>query len=313
MRRSRLTDLSHFVTRNTKKAGICEHFLTTVDDMNSALSRAVECMEHERDTMSKNANTAERDDDVEMVAVEAHPRAIRWMHWLNFPILSIMIWSGLRIYWSFDFTRVVGEFGDNNLIPNDFYDTLQLDRKLARGLSFHFSFGWLFVINGLFYVGYLILSKEGRHIVPRVKDLKNIFATLLHDVGLRDKAPEHGQYNVIQQIAYTSVLIMAAIVVATGFAIFKPTQLAWLTAIFGGYESARAIHLIMTVALCSFFLIHIIQVVRSGFGNFWSMISGYELRPATLAERVQTTEEQLAALDNASSVQNNDEEELENV
>lgn len=265
--------------------------------------------------MSNDARADELDGDVEMVAVEAHPRAIRWMHWLNFPILSIMIWSGLRIYWSFDFTRVVGEFGDNNLIPNDFYDTLQLDRKLARGLSFHFSFGWLFVINGLFYVGYLILSKEGRHIVPKVKDLKNVAATLLHDVGLRDKAPEHGQYNVIQQIAYTSVLIMAAIVVATGFAIFKPTQLAWLTAIFGGYESARAIHLIMTVLLCSFFLVHIVQVVRSGFGNFWSMITGYELRPATLADRVEATEEQFAELDaeRGAGSTSDDEEELENV
>ena len=256
------------------------------------------------------------DDQIEMVAVEA----IRWMHWFNFPILSIMIWSGLRIYWSFDFTRVVGEFGDNNLIPNDFYDTLQLDRKLARGLSFHFSFGWLFVINGLFYVGYLILSKEGRHIVPKFKDLKNIFGTMAHDMGLRDEAPEHGQYNVIQQIAYTSVLIMAAIVVATGFAIFKPTQLAWLTAIFGGYESARAIHLIMTVALVGFFLVHVVQVARSGFGNFWSMISGYELRPATLAERVEATEEKFAALDEDAAEDDDeddatgtDEEELENV
>ena len=143
-----------------------------------------------------NADTSEAPDgelaDEEMVAVEAHPRAIRWMHWLNFPIISIMVWSGLRIYWSFDFTRVVGEFGDNNLIPNDFYETLQLDRKLARGLSFHFSFGWLFVINGLFYVGYLILSREGRHIVPKPSDLKNIVGTMLHDVGLRKEAPPHG-------------------------------------------------------------------------------------------------------------------------
>ena len=23
-----------------------------------------------------------------------HPRAIRWFHWVNFPLLAIMIWSG---------------------------------------------------------------------------------------------------------------------------------------------------------------------------------------------------------------------------
>ena len=28
-----------------------------------------------------------------------HPLAIRWMHWINFPVLATMIWSGLLIYW----------------------------------------------------------------------------------------------------------------------------------------------------------------------------------------------------------------------
>src|SRR5277367_2320776 len=28
-----------------------------------------------------------------------HPLAIRWMHWINFPVLFTMIWSGLLIYW----------------------------------------------------------------------------------------------------------------------------------------------------------------------------------------------------------------------
>jgi hypothetical protein len=29
-----------------------------------------------------------------------HPLAIRWFHWINFPVLFLMIWSGLLIYWS---------------------------------------------------------------------------------------------------------------------------------------------------------------------------------------------------------------------
>jgi hypothetical protein len=29
-----------------------------------------------------------------------HPLAIRWMHWINFPVLFTMIWSGLLIYWN---------------------------------------------------------------------------------------------------------------------------------------------------------------------------------------------------------------------
>ena len=29
-----------------------------------------------------------------------HLLAIRWMHWINFPLLFIMILSGIRIYWN---------------------------------------------------------------------------------------------------------------------------------------------------------------------------------------------------------------------
>ena len=38
-------------------------------------------------------------DGGELRLVKKHPRAIRWMHWINFPLLAIMIWSGLLIYW----------------------------------------------------------------------------------------------------------------------------------------------------------------------------------------------------------------------
>ncbi len=214
------------------------------------------------------------------VAVEKHPRAIRWMHWLNFPILTVMIWSGLRIYWSFDISRVPPiRFGEDTFFPDGFYEVLQLDKKLARGMAFHFSFGWLFLLNGLVYVVYLAVSREWKHLVPRRADLKKIPAVLLHDIGLRKEAPEQGQYNVMQQLAYSLVIVMGFVALATGFAIYKPVQLGWLTALFGGYTSARLIHFIVSMSFVAFFVVHIVQVVRAGFGNFWSMITGYELEP----------------------------------
>jgi hypothetical protein len=35
-----------------------------------------------------------------------HPLAIRWFHWINFPALAVMIWSGALIYWANDVYRV---------------------------------------------------------------------------------------------------------------------------------------------------------------------------------------------------------------
>jgi thiosulfate reductase cytochrome b subunit len=46
-------------------------------------------------------------------------------------------------------------FGEETVLSEGFYDALLLDRKLARGMAFHFSFGWLFLINDLPYVLYL--------------------------------------------------------------------------------------------------------------------------------------------------------------
>jgi hypothetical protein len=63
----------------------------------------------------------------------------------------------------------------------------------------------------------------------------------------------------------------------SGFAIYKPTQLSLLTTLMGGYESARFIHWLVTIGFLAFFVIHLLQVARAGFGNFWSMVTGYEL------------------------------------
>ena len=39
--------------------------------------------------------------------VSKHPLAVRWFHWLNVPLLALMIWSGLMIYWANQHTALV--------------------------------------------------------------------------------------------------------------------------------------------------------------------------------------------------------------
>jgi DMSO/TMAO reductase YedYZ molybdopterin-dependent catalytic subunit len=56
-----------------------------------------------------------------------HPRAIRWMHWLNVPLLVIMIWSGLRIYWANDvYSLRIGGAPDPEGNPQDLYRYVHL-------------------------------------------------------------------------------------------------------------------------------------------------------------------------------------------
>ena len=53
------------------------------------------------------------------------------------------------------------------------------------------------------------------------------------------------------------MMVMGAGSVLTGYAIYKPTQFYWLTALMGGYETARLIHFVLTVGYVLFFLVHV--------------------------------------------------------
>jgi thiosulfate reductase cytochrome b subunit len=85
------------------------------------------------------------------------------------------------------------------------------------------------------------------------------------------------KFNGAQRLAYTGVIVMGAGSLATGLAIYKPVQLAWLTTLLGGYAWARWGHFWLTVGYVAFFLIHIAQVARAGWNNFRAMVTGYEL------------------------------------
>jgi len=207
-----------------------------------------------------------------------HLLAIRWFHWINFPILFLMIWSGLLIYWANPIysLRIFG-YELFHFFPQGFYEYLGIPFRLAEGLSMHFLFMWFFTINGILYISYTIISGEWRALLPLPGSLERALSVTLFDVGLRKKLPPQGKYNDAQRIAYTSVILMAIGSVVTGFAIYKPTQLSWLTYLLGGYEWARWEHFWLMISFVLFFLVHIGQVIRAGWSNFRSMITGYEV------------------------------------
>jgi len=211
--------------------------------------------------------------------IKKHPLAIRWMHWINFPVLAIMIWSGLLIYWANDIYKVNLGLTTIKFFGAGFYKTLDIPFRLAEGMSFHFTFMWLFAINGLIYVLYLLFSKEYKLIFPNKRSLKEAWLVLLHDLHIKKGMPPQKKYNAAQRIAYTGVIMMGFGSVITGLAIYKPVQLYWLCAACGGYEWARAEHFILTILFTLFFVVHIIQVIIAGWNNFRGMVTGFEVQP----------------------------------
>jgi thiosulfate reductase cytochrome b subunit len=207
-----------------------------------------------------------------------HPRPIRWMHWFNVPLLFGMIWSGLLIYWANDVYRIgVGDWTLVHFFPDWFYNTFHLDHRLAEGMSWHFANMWLLAINGLCYVVYTFVSGEWRHLLPNRRTPREAWMVLLHDLHISKVEPPKRKFNGAQQIAYTGVILMGAGSLITGLAIYKPTQVAWLTNLLGGYDWARWEHFWLTMGFLVFFVIHISQVVRAGWNNFRAMVTGYEM------------------------------------
>jgi thiosulfate reductase cytochrome b subunit len=219
--------------------------------------------------------------------VNKHPLAIRWFHWLNFPLLAVMIWSGLLIYWAYD-PYAVKLFGHTlfKFFPEWFYQKYHIKRRLAEGMAFHFVFMWLFAVNGLLYVLYTIFSGEWRYLLPKKSSWREAWLVLLHDLHLRKTAPPQNKYNAAQRIAYTAVIVMGLGSFLTGIAIYKPIQFSWLVFLCGGYQTARIIHFALTIGYCLFFVIHIIQVLLAGWQNFISMIRGFEVTDKATANIV---------------------------
>lgn len=221
-----------------------------------------------------------------------HPLAVRWMHWINFPLLTMMIWSGLLIYWA---NQVYGIrlFGYElfHFFPPWFYDMLGVPQRLAEGLQLHLFFMWFFAINGVIYVIYTVLSGEWRALLPIPASLKRAPLVALHDAHIVKQKPPQGKYNDAQRIAYTGVIAMGAGSVLSGLAIYKPLQLAWLTSLLGGYEWARWEHFWLMVLFVLFFAVHVVQVALAGWSNFRSMITGYDIIDSVESKPESATDE----------------------
>lgn len=212
------------------------------------------------------------------VIKEKHAFAMRWTHWVNFPVLMIMIWSGLLIYWASG-VYTISIFGYTlvKFFPPKFYEFFNLRRRLAEGMAFHFLFMWFFAINGFLYVLYTVLSGAWRELVPKKSSFKEAWLVVLHDLHIRKMAPPQNKYNAAQRIAYTSIIFMGFGSLFTGLAIYKPVQFYWITWLCGGYHFARILHFALTVGYVLFFVVHVVQVMLAGWNNFRSVIAGFEV------------------------------------
>ena len=246
-----------------------------------------------------------------------HPLVVRATHWINVVALSILLMSGLQIFnadpeldlgdRSFDHTLVTigaddqsrgyveafgrridttGVLGVSNLqgeptargFPS--WITLPAEQNLAAGRRWHFLFAWIFVVNGLAYLLYGLLSGKLARLVPRGAELAHIGGAIREHLLLRfPKGEAATRYNVLQKLTYLIVVlgllplqILAGLAMSPGMDAYAN----WLPEVFGGRQSARTIHFVIAMLLVLFVFVHLVMVVLSGpLNNLRGMITGW--------------------------------------
>jgi len=179
--------------------------------------------------------------------VKVHPPVVRIAHWLNALAVLLMISSGWRIY------------NADPLFNFAFPDQVTLGGWLAGALQWHFAAMWLFVLNGLVYVGYGIASGHFRRKLLPLSPLG-----VLRDVAaaFRGKLAHDDLtvYNAAQRAAYLALIFLLIVLVLTGLVLWKPVQFYWYGHFIGDYEGARLLHFFAMAGVFFIVAVHIVMV-----------------------------------------------------
>jgi thiosulfate reductase cytochrome b subunit len=190
------------------------------------------------------------------------PAPIRLAHWINIPLLVIMAGSGLQILAAYPALGPRGGLYSWYPFQNEAPPSwLRFGGWLAGARHWHFAIAWFFILNGVIYLVYMVASGEWRRrIFIPTRDTSNALAMFGYYLCIRKTPPAEDFYNGLQRLAYTSAILFGVVVVLSGLAIYKPVQLYWITAAFGGYDVARVVHLSCLVLLASFTATHLVLV-----------------------------------------------------
>jgi thiosulfate reductase cytochrome b subunit len=172
------------------------------------------------------------------------PAWVRALHWTNAFAMVLMIMSGWQIY------------NASPLFSFSFAKSITLGGWLGGALLWHFAAMWLLMVNGLIYLTVGIATGRFRRkllpITPGgvISDTKAaLTGKLSHD--------DLTKYNQVQKLLYAGVIVIGIVIVLSGLAIWKPVQLQYLTALFGGYDAARYVHFFCMAAIVAFIVVHV--------------------------------------------------------
>ena len=177
------------------------------------------------------------------------PAWVRLMHWINAVAIILMIMSGLQVYNASPLFRSL-----------TFSHSITLGGWLGGALLWHFAAMWLLMVNGLAYlaVGFAT-GRFKKKLLPISPGgvISDAAAALTGKLSHADLS----HYNQVQKLLYAGIIVVGVVVVLSGLSIWKPVQLQYLTAIFGGYDIARYVHFFCMSAIVAFLALHVLLAV----------------------------------------------------
>jgi thiosulfate reductase cytochrome b subunit len=171
---------------------------------------------------------------------------VKLIHGLNIMSLLLMISSGLQIY---NANPVFGGRGGWQ-----FPKFLLLGGWLAGGRDWHFAAMWLFSINLLLYGIFIAVSRRWERRFASTSDLKALQA------GQNPKRKAYAWHRLV----YTAIIPILLLAIASGLAMYKPAQLAWLSGLFGSWQTLRIVHFLTVPIVLLFAIVHSLLALKVG-------------------------------------------------
>lgn len=159
--------------------------------------------------------------------------------------------------------------------------TLPGPQWLSMGRRWHFFFAWVFVINGLAYVGWSLTTRHlQRDLTPTRDDWRGLGRSILDHLKFRHPKGEAAlRYNILQKLAYLGVVfVLGGGIVLMGLAMSPRMDavLGWMVDLVGGRQSARSWHFVIACGFVVFVAIHVFEVIVTGvFNQLRGMITGW--------------------------------------
>src|SRR5437016_7485439 len=176
------------------------------------------------------------------------PGWVRVTHWINAFAMALMIMSGWQIY------------NASPLFGFSFPSSITLGGWLGGALLWHFAAMWLLMVNGLIYLVFgFVTGRFRKKLLPITPEgvISDTKAALTGKLSHDDLT----KYNYVQKLLYAGIIVVGILIVLSGLSIWKPVQLQWLTALFGGYDVARYVHFICMAAIVAFLVVHVALAV----------------------------------------------------